>query len=73
MVELKEIIFVVEEDAEGGFTARALGESIFTEAATMDELRTAIRDALKCHFNTEADIPRIIRLHHVHDEVLLYA
>ena len=73
MAELKEIIFVVEEDAEGGFTARALGESIFTEAATMDELRTAIRDALKCHFNTEVDIPRIIRLHHVHDEVLLYA
>ena len=73
MVELKEIIFIVEEYAEGGFTTRALGESIFTEAATMDELRTAIRDALKCHFNTEADIPRIIRLHHVHDEVLLYA
>ncbi len=52
MAELKEIIFVVEEDAEGGFTARALGESIFTEAATMDELRAAIRDALKCHLNT---------------------
>ncbi len=73
MAELKEIIFVVEEDLEGGFTAKALGESIFTEADTMDELRSAVRDALKCHFNSEADIPRIIRLHRVHDEVLLYA
>ncbi len=73
MAELKEIIFVVEEDFEGEFTAKALGESIFTEADTVDELRSAIRDALKCHFNSEADIPRIIRLHRVHDEVLLYA
>ena len=57
MAELKEVIFVVEEDPDGGFTAKALGESIFTEADTMDELRTAIRDALKCHFDNEADIP----------------
>ena len=62
MAELKEIIFVVEEDPEGGFAAKALGESIFTEAATMDELRTAIRDALKCHFNTEAVIPSPFRI-----------
>ena len=73
MAELKEIIFVVNEDPEGGFTAQALGESIFTEADTTDELKIAIPDALKCHFNNEVDIPRIIRLHRVHDEILLYA
>jgi hypothetical protein len=34
----KEIIFLVEEDAEGGYAARSLGCSIFTEAETVDEL-----------------------------------
>jgi predicted RNase H-like HicB family nuclease len=47
---MNEIIFLVEEAPEGGFTARALGESIFTEADTMDELRQQIRDAVACHF-----------------------
>ena len=62
MAEPKEIIFVVKEDPEGGFTAQALGESIFTEADTLDELRTAIPDALRCHFNDEADIPSPFRI-----------
>jgi predicted RNase H-like HicB family nuclease len=47
---MNEIIFFVEEAPEGGFTARALGESIFTEADTMEELRQQIRDAVACHF-----------------------
>ncbi len=47
---MNEIIFLVEEAPEGGFTARALGESIFTEADTMEELRQQIRDAVACHF-----------------------
>ena len=34
-----EIIFIVEEALEGGLTAKALGESIFTEAETMEELK----------------------------------
>lgn len=50
---MNEIIFLVEEAPEGGFTARALGESIFTEADTMDELRQQIRDAVACHFEDE--------------------
>ncbi|TVR36157.1 MAG: 2-oxoisovalerate dehydrogenase [Spirochaetaceae bacterium] len=69
----EEIIFVVEDDPEGGLTARALGESIFTEAESMPELKKAVIAALRCHYDDEADIPRIIRLHRVQDEILTYA
>ena len=48
---MNEIIFVIEEAAEGGFTARALGESIFTEADSLHALRQQVRDAVNCHFN----------------------
>ena len=66
---MSEIIFVVEEAPEGGFTARALGASVFTEADTMPELREAIRDAVHCHFEPE-EAPKIVRLHFVRDEIL---
>ena len=66
-----EIIFEVREDeADGGFTARALGHSIFTEAETLEELRTNVREAADCHFEDDDTAPRIIRLHFVRDEVL---
>jgi len=65
----KEIIFLVEEAPEGGYTARALTHAIFTEAESMVELRTAVQDAVRCHFPEEAR-PTLIRLHVVKDEVL---
>ena len=46
-----EVIFVVEDTPEGGFTARALGESIFTEAETMEELEANMKEAVECHFD----------------------
>lgn len=64
-----EILFIVEEAAEGGYTARAVGESIFTEADNLDQLRDAVRHAVRCHFE-EANRPKAIRLHLVHDEVI---
>ena len=64
-----EIIFSVEESAEGGLEARALGYSIFTQADTLDELRKLVRDAVQCHFE-EGDRPAVIRLHMVKDEVI---
>ena len=70
---MNEIFFIVEEDPEGGFTARSLGESIFTEADTIDELKKAIIDALRCHYESESEIPKIIRLHYVKEEILTYA
>jgi len=66
---MQEMIFIIEDAPEGGFTARALGASIFTEADTIDELHTQVRDAVRCHFN-DAEAPRVIRLHFVRDEVI---
>ncbi|MGQ9496743.1 MAG: 2-oxoisovalerate dehydrogenase [Desulfotomaculales bacterium] len=65
----QEIIFLVEEAPEGGYTARALGHSIFTEGENLDEIRAAVRDAVRCHFE-DKDLPRMIRLHIVKDEVM---
>lgn len=66
---MSELVFVVEDAPEGGYTARALGESIFTEADTLIELHQQIRDAVRCHFD-EPRTPRVIRLHFVRDELL---
>jgi urease gamma subunit len=60
-------VFVVEEDPEGGYVARCLGESIVTQADTAEGVRDAVRDAVKCHFDDGAQ--RIVRLHFVRDEV----
>ena len=62
-----EIIFSVQESPEGGYQARALGFSIFTEADTLDELKTMIREAVSCHFEAN-EKPTVIRLHMVKDE-----
>lgn len=70
---MKEIIFLIEEDPDGGYNAQGLGYSIFTQGETVEELRENILDALKCHFDDERDIPKIIRLHFVREEVLTYA
>ena len=66
---MKEIIFMIEKDIEGGYTARALGYSIFTEGETIEELKKNIIDAIKCHFDNEEEIPKVIRLHRVEEEV----
>ena len=67
--DMKELIFLVEDAPEGGYTARALGEDIITEADDLDSLREMVRDAVVCHFD-EGYAPRVIRLHFVRDEVL---
>lgn len=64
-----EIIFSVQESPEGGYEARALGHSIFTQADTMDELKRNVREAVQCHFEIGA-APSVIRLHTVRDEVI---
>ena len=64
-----EVIFLVEEAPEGGFTARALGESMFTEADTVADLYDKVRDAVRCHFD-EGQLPKVIRLHFVREEII---
>jgi len=66
---MDELIFLVEHAPEGGYTARALGASIFTEADDLDALRGQVRDAVRCHFE-ESQGPKVIRLHFVHEEVI---
>jgi len=67
---MDEIIFEVRDAEEGGYLARALGYSIFTEGETWEELREMVRDAVACHFEDAACRPKIIRLHLVRDEVV---
>jgi len=50
---MSEIIFIVENSDEGGYTAKSLGYSIYTEGETLDELKENIKDAIKCHFDLE--------------------
>jgi hypothetical protein len=64
-----EIVFSVQESAEGGYEARALGYSIHTQAETLSDLRQALKDAVRCHFG-DSDQPKLIRLHLVKDEII---
>lgn len=66
---MSEIHFVVEEAPEGGYTAKAIGEDIFTEADDVPALYASVRDAVHCHFD-EGKIPGVIRLHFTHEEVI---
>lgn len=68
-MESSEIIFEVLESQDGGFEARALGQSIVTQAESLNQLRDMVRDAVHCHFD-EGKRPAVIRLHMVKDEVL---
>ena len=68
-MNVNEIFFLVEEDQEGGYVAKALGEAIFTDADSLEELHINVRDAVRCHFE-EGAAPKMIRLHFVHEEVL---
>ena len=60
-----EIVFVVEEDPDGGYTARALMESMFTQADDIPALREMVRDAVRCHFPDASARPKLIRLRFV--------
>lgn len=66
---MSEIIFVFEEAPEGGYIAKAVGESIFTQAESPGLLQERVRDAVRCHFD-EGKAPKMIRLHFVRDEVI---
>jgi predicted RNase H-like HicB family nuclease len=68
-----EILFLVEEDPEGGYNANALGHNIFTQGNTMEELKEMIKDAVICHFDDIEKRPKVVRLHFVKDEVFAVA
>ena len=64
-----EVVFEVTEAVEGGYDARALGYSIFTQADDWDGLKSMVREAVICHFGEE-DAPKAARLHLGRDEVI---
>jgi predicted RNase H-like HicB family nuclease len=66
---MSEIIFVVENADDGGYTAKAIGYCIFTQADSMAELRANVKEAVKCHFEPD-ELPQIARLHMVKDELM---
>ena len=67
---MSEIVFLIEDDVDGGYIARALKESIFTQAYDIDSLKEMLRDAVRCHFPDQQTRPKVIRLHIVRDEVI---
>ena len=69
-MNMNELYFEIREAEEGGYVARALGESIFTEADTYEEIKQNIKEAVACHFE-ESNLPKLIRLHFVKDELLV--
>src|SRR5574341_2663928 len=73
LMKVREIIFQVEEDTEGGYTAKAPGCSIFTKGETLGGSQGKYKDALKCHFEKNEDMPTVICLHIVKAEMFLYA
>ena len=56
-----EIIFEVTEAVEGGYNARALGYSIFTQGADWTDLQNMVRDAIRCHFD-DNNMPKAFKL-----------
>jgi predicted RNase H-like HicB family nuclease len=69
---MREIVFEIEQDTDGGFTAESLGESIFTQADSWDELKANVKEAVQAFYFDSAP-PASIRLHLVRDEVLAVA
>ena len=66
---MNELVFAVTQEADGGFVAEALGESIITQADTWDELRANVREAVAA-FYFDQPAPQRVRLHLVRDEVI---
>jgi hypothetical protein len=67
---MKELIFEVSEDIQGGYTASALGVGIHTQAESVEELKAMVRDAVECYYEDGDEKPSLIRLHFVRDEVM---
>ena len=64
------IIFTVTESLDGGYEAKAIGYSIFTQCDSYDELSSTLREAVKCYFDDEEEMPSIIHIHFVKDEFI---
>jgi predicted RNase H-like HicB family nuclease len=66
---MSEVLFIVEEAHDGGYTAKAEDEGIFTEAETLEGIRSNVKEAVECHFDPDK-MPKLIRLHFVKEEII---
>jgi len=70
--KMSELLFEVTQEEDGGYCARAIGEGIFTQGDTWEELREMVLDATKGYF-FDSEPPESIRLHLIRDEILKVA
>jgi hypothetical protein len=71
---MSELVFEVIQEADGGFCAECLTDSIVTEGDTWEELRKNVREVVRAfYFDEPEKLPARIRLHLVRDEVFAYA
>jgi predicted RNase H-like HicB family nuclease len=66
---MRELVFEITQEADGGYVAEALGESIITQADNWEELRANVKEAVAAFF-FDREAPISLRLHLVRDEVL---
>lgn len=66
------LVFEITQEEDGGFCAAAVGEGIFTQGDTWEELRAMVLDATKVYFY-DSEAPRQIRLHLLRDKILAVA
>jgi hypothetical protein len=64
-----EIIFIITESLDGGYEAKAVGHSIYTQCDEYGELAETLKDAVLCHFD-KGNMPSMIRMHFIKDEVI---
>ena len=67
---MREIVFEITQEADGGFVAECLTEAIFTQADSWEELRRNVKEAVAAFYFDQPQPPSAIRLHLVRDEVL---
>ncbi len=67
---MNELMFIVEQEEDGGYVADAVGEGVVTQADSRSGHDEMIRDAIRCHFDRPEDMPKSVRLHFIRDEVL---
>jgi predicted RNase H-like HicB family nuclease len=69
-MQIDEVVFIVQEEEDGGYSAVCHRYGIFTQGDDLDDLRAMVADAVECRFEGEPAKPRQIRLHFVRDEVI---
>ncbi len=67
---MTELLFIVTEEADGGYAAQAVGESIFTQASSDGELERNVREAVRTHFDRPEQMPQVLHLHFVRDRTI---